>query len=53
MQDVLLHVTDRWPQAIDCEECAGVVFLDHAKAFDIVDHACTFVVKAELLWFSL
>ena len=35
MQDVLLHVTDRWLRA---GKYTGTVFLDLLKNFDIVDH---------------
>ena len=40
MQDVLLHVTDRWLRTIDEGKYTGAVhvFLDLAKVFDTVDH---------------
>ena len=40
MQDVLLHVTDRWLRAIDEGKYSGAVFLDLDKIFDTVDHKC-------------
>ena len=40
IQNVLLHVTDRWLRAIDEGKYTGAVhvFLDLAKPFDTVDH---------------
>ena len=36
MQDLLLHVTDKWLKLL--MRVHGAVFLDLAKAFDTVDH---------------
>ena len=35
-QDVLLHITDKWLEAIDKGKYIGAVFLDLAKTFDTV-----------------
>ena len=40
MQDVLIHVTDKWLRAIDEGKYNGAVFLHLAKAFDTVRRSC-------------
>ena len=37
-QDVLLHCSNSWLQAMDAGQYVGAIFLDLAKAFDCVNH---------------
>ena len=48
-QDVLLHITDKWLEAIDKGKYTGAVFLDLAKAFDTVDHS---ILYAKLTYYG-
>ena len=38
MEDVLLHMTEKWRNAIDAAQVVGVLFIDFQKAFDSVSH---------------
>ena len=48
-QDVLLHITDKWLEAIDKGKYTGAVFLDLAKTFDTVDHS---ILCAKLTYYG-
>ena len=58
-QDVLLHVTECWRDAIDGSMFTAAAFLDISKAFDRVNHdillsklACYGVMDDSLVWFA-
>ena len=37
-ETVLVHIVDKWLQALDKGNMVSVIFIDFRKAFDLVDH---------------